>query len=49
MTKPKFDPTDHPPSDVAAWLRMPISVTLPRWALIAAAAAATVLLLVALD
>jgi hypothetical protein len=49
MTKPKLDPTDHSPSDVAAWLRMPMSVTLPRWALIAAAATATVLLLVALD
>lgn len=35
--------------DVAAWLRDTVTLSLPRWALLAAGLAAFVLLLVALD
>ncbi|WP_439137250.1 hypothetical protein [Roseicyclus sp.] len=35
--------------DVSAWLRETVTLSLPRWALVAAGLAALVLLLVALD
>ena len=49
MNPPNSEPTARASSDVTAWLRTPMTVTLPRWALLAGAVAAVVLLLVALD
>jgi hypothetical protein len=42
-------PPDTRPAGPIAWLRAPVTVTLPGWAVAAAAAAFIALVLVALD
>jgi hypothetical protein len=53
---PDTPPTPDTPADTKAaapqamdWLRTPVTVTVPRWTLLAAGLAALVLLLIALD
>lgn len=42
-------PPETRPAGPVAWLRAPVTVTLPGWAIAAGAAALVVLILVALD